>query len=90
LIGINPIWQPHILPDPPPDELGPGQMLNFTFELVPAVATVGTDAVAAAGDDRFGDYSGAEVGEYLDDELVGGFTIDYTPIKVYLPIVMKQ
>jgi len=88
LIGFGPIWQPH-LPDPPPDELGPGQMLNLALDLMPMMS-VESEAAATPSDDRFGDYSGIEVGVYLDDELIGGFTVDDTPLKVYLPIVMKQ
>jgi hypothetical protein len=89
LIGFGPFWQPH-LPDPPPDGLGPGQTMGFQFMLMPAPGMAGNSPAANPPDDRFGDYSGAEVAVYLDDELVGGFTIDYTPIKVYLPVVMKQ
>jgi len=89
LIGLGPLWIPHILPDPPPD-LMPGQMANLTLELLPAVNALEAGAAATPGDDRFGDYSAVEVGVYLNDELAGGFTADLTPIKVYLPIVMKQ
>ncbi len=88
LIGIDPnLWKPHILPDPPPD-LGPNQMGMFTFELVPAVTLLKADATPSSN--GFGDSSRVEVGVYLDDEPVGGFTLDYTPINVFLPLVMKQ
>jgi len=90
LIGFGPLWIPHILPDPPPDGLGPGQTMNFGFMLGPAANALGDSPAVTPPDDRFGDYSGAEVSVYLDEELIGGFTVDYTPIKVYLPIVMKQ
>jgi hypothetical protein len=88
LIGIGPLWKPHILPDPPPDGLGPGQEQQFELELVPAVLDV--QGVAAAGDDRAGDYSAVEVGVYLDGELESGFTIQLETAYVYLPVVMKQ
>ena len=88
LIGIGPLWKPHILPDPPPDILGPNQTLPFELELVPAVLDM--QGVAAAGDDRAGDYSAVEVGVYLDGELESGFTIQFETVHVYLPVVMKQ
>ena len=87
LVGIDPnLWIPHILPDPPP-ELGPNGMGMFTFELVPAVSA--TEANAPTASSGFGDSSRVEVGVYLDDEPMGGFTVDYTPINLFLPIVMK-
>ena len=88
LIGIGPLWKPHILPDPPPDILGPGQTLPFELELVPAVLNM--QSIAAASDDRVGDYSAVEVGVYLDGELESGFTIQFETAHVYLPVVMKQ
>ncbi len=88
LIGIDPnLWKPHILPDPPPD-LGPNQMGMFTFELVPAVTAMEADAPPPSN--GFGDSSRVQVGVYLDDEPVGGFTVDYTPLNVFLPLVMRQ
>jgi uncharacterized repeat protein (TIGR01451 family) len=89
LVGIDPnLWIPHILPDPPPD-LMPNETRMFTFELVPAVNAMATDVTAASNDSGFGDSNRAEVGVYLDDELLSGFTVDYTPIRLYLPIVVK-
>ena len=88
LVGIDPnLWIPHIIPDPPPD-LGPNQMGMFTFELVPAISA--TEANAPTASSGFGDSSRVEVGVYLDDEPMGGFTVDYTPIQIYLPVVMRQ
>ena len=46
-------------------------------------------ANAAPPSNGFGDSSRVEVGVYLDDEPMGGFTVDYTPINLFLPIVMK-
>ena len=87
LVGIDPnLWIPHILPDPPPD-LGPNQKGMFTFELVPAVTPMAANATPPSN--GFGDSSRVEVGVYLDDEPMGGFTVDYTPINLFLPIVMK-
>ena len=37
----------------------------------------------------FGDSSRVEVGVFLDDEPMGGFTVDHTSINLFLVIVMK-
>jgi uncharacterized repeat protein (TIGR01451 family) len=91
LVGIDPtLWRPHFTPDPPPD-LGPGQVLDMQFELVPAVAALRADAAASSNDYRFGDSSRAEIGVYLEDELVSGFTVEYgPPLTVYLPVVLRN
>jgi len=50
LVGIDPtLWRPHFTPDPPPD-LGPGQMLNFQFGLMPAMTALRADAAASSND----------------------------------------
>ena len=92
LIGIDPtLWRPHFTPDPPPDVLGPGQVLDMQFELAPPPPGLRADAAASSNDYRFGDSSRAEIGVYLDDELVSGVTIEYgPPLTVYLPVVLRN
>ena len=89
LIGIDPYWQPIIVidpGDPPPNELGPGQMVNLHLMLLPAVTGKSPQA-AAPSNYRYGDVSQVEIAEYLDGELSGGVTIELSTQRLYLPYV---
>ena len=97
LIGLSPLFHVHVTPDPPPF-LMPGQQMQFNLSLEQTgaqqatAAAVGT-APAQAGADSlpaYGDVKRVEVGEYLDGELVGGFSVQFEPSQsVYLPLVKK-
>jgi len=86
LIGLNQ-WMPKFLPDPPPDLL-PGQVWEGALELVPAVQqhgpNVGEPSIS-------GDAVRVDVSVYLNDLPQSGFSVDFAvPLKVYLPLVLRQ
>lgn len=85
LVGIPPLVRPRILPDPPPFLAGNAQMeFTLTFEAIGARSTA-EDEFA-----EMGDAARLEVGVYLDDELEGGFTVEFAkPEMLYLPQVTR-
>jgi uncharacterized repeat protein (TIGR01451 family) len=82
---------PHILPDPPPGGLGPGRLMNFTLEVLPAMP--GSQAFAnfptAINSFGYGDTTRVEVGVYLGGELTGGFTVVFQQPILYLPVINR-
>jgi uncharacterized repeat protein (TIGR01451 family) len=92
LVGLDPTaLVPQITPDPPPDGLGPGQVMQFQLELMPGMMASGAGPAAPAVNYGFGDASSAEVGVYLDQELVGGVTVEFgPPVAIFLPNVLRQ
>jgi hypothetical protein len=92
LIGIDPFWKPVILTDPgdpPPNVLGPGQMVNLHLMLLPAVQAKAPGATAP-DDYRYGDVSQVEVSAYLDGDLVGGVTVELNTNRMYLPDIERR
>ncbi len=90
LIGLDPFWSVRILPDPPPD-LGPGEIMQFTAMLVPAVAAQRSQATAAAmpANPYFGGKSVVQVDVLLDGQRVSGFSVELVPPNLFLPIVRR-
>ncbi len=87
-VGLPPLFKVHITPDPPPFlEAGAQQQFMLTFEQVG-----GAQAAAVTDEDLsgYGDSARVEVGLNLDDEQVGGFTVEFAPPEqIFLPIVEK-
>ncbi|GAC1358308.1 MAG: hypothetical protein NVSMB42_17440 [Herpetosiphon sp.] len=75
--GIDPIWVPRFMPDPPP-EIKADEVLVFTMQLVRR-AGVAPDNVGLTAPDTFGDVSRVDVGVDLDDVRIGGFSAQIGP-----------
>jgi hypothetical protein len=90
LIGLAG-FVPHILPDPPPDSLGPGASMHFTLEVREAAlsSSLSPNIGLASSGTLFGDSNRAEVSVYLGDDLIGGFTVEYQPRKLFLPLLAR-
>lgn len=93
LIGLPPVLKPKILPDPPPF-LAAGAQQQFKLTFVPVNATaaaVEASAVTADPLTGYGDVARVEMGLYLDDEQVGGFSVEFVTSQqqVYLPLIQK-
>ncbi len=86
LFGIDPFWQVHILPDPPPD-LGPGEtmMLHLGFMGVGIPGVTAPAAPVAV----YGDSPRVEVGILLDGVQVGGFTVELVSGVTFLPMIAR-
>jgi hypothetical protein len=90
LIGLAG-FVPHFTPDPPPDGLGPGESMHFTLEVREAAlsSSLSPSVGLASSGTLFGDSSRAEVSVYLGDDLIGGFTVEYQPRKLFLPLLAR-
>ncbi|MBC8078251.1 MAG: hypothetical protein H7Y32_19385, partial [Chloroflexales bacterium] len=98
--GIDPFWNPEIkvvLPDgglvDPPAELGP----NETLEILIGLRPVGGQSRQGGAEPtreqfRYGDVALVDIGVVLNDELVGGLSVEFDPSAsntVYLPLVAR-
>jgi hypothetical protein len=97
-VGVDPFWAPLIvdgLGNPPATEILPGQTLPLTLYLRLVPAVMGLPIAHNAAPMRltnsylFGDWSGVEVTVLLDGVPVGGFSVQFVPYKVYLPMIRK-
>lgn len=92
LIGLPPVIRPRITPDPPPFlEAGAQQQFMLSFEAVD-IATAQASTIADDELGGFGDVARVEMGLYLDDEQVGGFSVEFAVTEqqqLYLPLVTK-
>ncbi len=82
VFGIDPYWEPVITDDdgnPPPEVLGPGEMVNLNVGFQPAGGPVLSQAPEQFD---YGDESRVEVAVLLDGEEVGGFTAVVMPPPV--------
>jgi len=87
LFGIDPLWQVHILPDPPPD-LGPGQMVMLHLGFMMGGGTEAASAPAAPFG-LFGANARVEVSILLDGVQVGGFTVQLASSMIFMPTIAK-
>jgi hypothetical protein len=96
--GINPFWQPELkvvlpgggLVDPPPD-IKPGETLEILIGLRP-VGGQSRAAEPARDQFRYGDVAMVDVGVSLNDEPIGGLSVEFDPSAantVYLPLVAR-
>lgn len=82
---------PHLMPFPAPDVLGPGQIVTFTLDVhVAAPASQAPPGLLVPqGGIGYGDTARVEVGVYLGGELTSGFTVEFVPPVIYLPVLKK-
>ncbi|NJN68364.1 MAG: hypothetical protein HC884_17455, partial [Chloroflexaceae bacterium] len=83
IFGIDPFWEPVIVDDdgdPPPETLGPGEMLHLNLGFQPVEGTTLSQTPPESFD--YGDESRLEVAILLDGEEVGGFTAVVVPPPV--------
>lgn len=89
LIGLNPNrWQPGFV-DPPPDALGPGQVVNLQLRLNAILIGLNSPQ-ALVNDDFAGDTARIEVALLLGGIEEGGFTVLLDRPRVYIPVVVRQ
>jgi uncharacterized repeat protein (TIGR01451 family) len=88
MVGIDPYWTIHILPDPPPD-LGPGQQLDFMLSFMPMLQAK-TSPQAPPSNFRIGDVSEVEVKAMLDGQSAGGITVQLDSLHMYMPIMSRN
>ncbi|OIO92851.1 MAG: hypothetical protein AUK03_09195 [Anaerolineae bacterium CG2_30_64_16] len=95
IFGIDPYWQLRLWRDPgdpPPDMLGPGEIVTLHLGFMPAGSAAAGEAPAAPpADYTFGDESRVELGVYLDGQLVGGLSVEVRPPeRTFLPVMLKR
>jgi hypothetical protein len=95
IFGIDPYWHLRIWRDPgdpPPDVLGPMEVVTLHLGFMPAgAAAVGEAPAAPPADYTFGDESRVELGVYLDGRQVGGLSVEVRPPeRTFLPVMLKR
>jgi hypothetical protein len=94
LYGIDPYWKVKFVTDqgdPPPDALGPGQIINLHMLFTGGVALSGAaiTPAAAPAEYGYGDISRVDIGVSLDGEQIGGLSVELSSPKQFLPFVVR-
>jgi uncharacterized repeat protein (TIGR01451 family) len=82
--GLVPTFNPSV-----PPEIDPGETISFTLELVEPAGLRIADGVSAFTNNSFGDIHQVNVGVYMDDDQVGGITVEYVAYQIYLPVILR-
>jgi uncharacterized repeat protein (TIGR01451 family) len=82
--GLVPAFNPLV-----PPVIDPYETISFTMELTIPIGLRAADGVSAPPNYSFGDSQQVNVGVYMDDNLIGGFTVEYVAYKIYLPVVLR-
>ena len=90
VFGLDPIWQPSFFinpGDPPPDVLGPGQILllhlGFMGGGIEGATTQSSPLVL------YGDSQRVEVSILLNGLQVGGFTVELAARNIFMPLMKR-
>jgi uncharacterized repeat protein (TIGR01451 family) len=89
IYGLDPNWDIRFLTpggDPAPDAIDPNTTINLEMILI---GLQKPSALSAASDQVFGDVQQIQVSVRFDGVEVGGFTVQFDPYRVYLPLIIR-